>query len=158
MQVYAVERNAPDGSWLDRGAVFLKRLWITLAAATACTGGTSLAHHSFAMFDEKKIEVIRGTLLKFTYLNPHSWISVIGSVDKVATVERWDIEATSPSTLAGIGIHANTLKPGDKLTVAFHPLRDGRRGGSLVFVITPDGIAHGAKPSDLGFNLSTLKP
>ena len=136
----------------------VRNLWITLAAATAFAGGISFAHHSFAMFDEKKIEVIRGTLLKFTYLNPHSWISVVGSVDKLTAVERWDIEATSPSTLAGIGIHANTLKTGDKLTVAFHPLRDGRRGGSLVFVVTADGVAHGAKPAELGFNPSTLKP
>jgi hypothetical protein len=27
-----------------------------------------------------------------------------------------------------------------------------------VFVVTPDGEAHGAKPSDLGFDLATLKP
>jgi hypothetical protein len=44
------------------------------------------------------------------------------------------------------------------LTIAFHPLRDGRAGGSLVFVVPPDGEAHGAKPGDLGFDLATLKP
>ena len=142
----------------DRGAASLKKLCIALAAATVFTAGTAFAHHSFAMFDRDKIEVIKGTLYKFTYMNPHSWISVLGTVDKGTTVERWDIEATSPSALAAIGIHANTLKLGDKVTVAFHPLRDGRHGGSLVFVITPDGMAHGAKPSDLGFNLSALKP
>jgi hypothetical protein len=136
----------------------LKKLCITLTAAAVFTCGASVAHHSFAMFDRGKIEVIKGTLYKFTYMNPHSWISVRGTVDTGTTVERWDIEATSPSALAAIGIHADTLKSGDKLTVAFHPLRDGRPGGSLVFVITPDGMAHGANPADLGFNLSALKP
>ena len=110
------------------------------------------------MFDERKVELVRGTLLRFTYLNPHSWISVLGTLDHGVSVERWDIEATSPSTLAAIGIHADTLKPGDRLVVAFHPLRDGRHGGSLVFAVTPDGLAHGAKPADLGFDPSKLKP
>jgi len=76
----------------------------------------------------------------------------------LGAVERWDVEAISRSALASIGIRADTLKPGDKLTVAFHPLRDGRHGGSLVFVITPDGVAHGAKPADVGFDASSLKP
>ena len=120
--------------------------------------GTAFAHHSFAMFDQHKVEVVRGTLLKFTYLNPHSWISVIGTLDDASARGRWDIEATSPSTLARIGIQADTIKPGDKITVAFHPLRDGRQGGSLVFIVTPDGIAHGAKPQALGFDLAKLKP
>ena len=131
---------------------------VAFAAAAALTGGAASAHHSFAMFDEHKVELVRGTLLKFTYLNPHSWISVFGSLDNGARIERWDIEATSPSTLAGIGIRADTLKPGDRLVIAFHPLRDGRRGGSLVFAVTPDGLAHGAKPADVGFDLSKLKP
>ena len=135
----------------------MKKLRIAFAVAAAFAGGTAFAHHSFAMFDQHKIVLIKGTLLKFTYLNPHSWISVVGSVDKEAAVGRWDIEATSPSALAGIGIHADTLKPGDKLTVAFHPLRDGRHGGSLVFVVTPDGVAHGAKPADVGIDTSAVK-
>jgi hypothetical protein len=136
----------------------LRKPRIILSAAFLLTCGTSIAHHSFAMFDREKVQLIRGTLYKFTYMNPHSWISVLGTVDNGTTVERWDIEATSPSSLAAQGIHADTIKPGDKLTVAFHPLRDGRLGGSLVFLITPDGTAHGAKPAELGFDLSDLKP
>jgi Family of unknown function (DUF6152) len=131
---------------------------LALAAVAAIAATVASAHHSFAMFDQHKVELVRGTLLKFTYLNPHSWISIIGVVDDHGAAERWDIEATSPSTLAQIGIHADTLKPGDKLTVAFHPLRDGRQGGSLVFVVTPDGVAHGAKPEALGFDPAKLKP
>jgi Family of unknown function (DUF6152) len=136
----------------------VKQQSVALAAVAVLAGANAFAHHSFAMFDQHKVDLMRGTLLKFTYLNPHSWISIIGTVDGQGANVRWDIEATSPSTLAQIGIHADTLKPGDKLTVAFHPLRDGRHGGSLVFVVTPDGVAHGAKPEGLGFDLAKLKP
>jgi Family of unknown function (DUF6152) len=131
---------------------------IVLAAVAILASASAFAHHSFAMFDQHDVKLIRGTLLRFTYLNPHSWISIIGTVNDQGAAERWDIEATSPATLAQIGIHADTLKPGDKLTVAYHPLRDGRHGGSLVFVVTPDGVAHGAKPEAFGFDVTRLKP
>ncbi len=136
----------------------MKWKYLSLTAAAALASACVFAHHSFAMFDEQRIDVIKGTLLKFTYLNPHTWISVVGMVDEGATTERWDIEATSPSELAHIGIHPDSFKRGDKLTVAFHPLRDGRHGGSLVFLITPDGTAHGAKPKDVGLDSTKLKP
>lgn len=136
----------------------MKKLCLAFAAIAALVGSIAVAHHSFAMFDAQKVVLVRGTLIKFSYLNPHSWISVLGAVDRGGPPVRWDIEATSPSSLNQIGIYVDTLKPGDKLTIAFHPLRDGRAGGSLVFVVTPDGMAHGAKPSELGFDLATLKP
>jgi hypothetical protein len=136
----------------------LKKLCLALAGMTALVSSIASAHHSYAMFDAQKVLLLRGTLIKFSYLNPHSWISLLGTVDGDGAASRWDIEATSPSSLNQIGIHSDTLKPGDKLTIAFHPLRDGRYGGSLVFVVTPDGEPHGAKPGDLGFDLATLKP
>ena len=135
----------------------MRRLLFALAAA-ALASGSAWAHHSYAMFDNTKLVVLRGTLLSFSYVNPHSWISVTGSPDDKTAPARWDVEATSPLTLAGQGIKADTLKPGDKLTVGLRPLRDGRLGGSLVFVITPDGVSHGAKPADLGLDPAKLKP
>ena len=135
----------------------MKRLAFVFAAA-ALAAGSAAAHHSYAMFDNTKLVVLHGTLLSFSYVNPHSWISVMGSPDDHTVPVRWDVEATSPLTLAGQGIKADTLKPGDKLTVGLRPLRDGRLGGSMVFVITPDGVSHGAKPSDLGLDPAKLKP
>jgi hypothetical protein len=136
----------------------LNRTFLSFAVTVALASSSSVAHHSFAMFDEHRIDVVKGTLLKFTFLNPHTWISVLGTVDAGSTTERWDIEATSPSQLAHIGIHPDTFTKGERLTIAFHPLRDGRHGGSLVFLITPDGTAHGAKPKDVGLDSTKLKP
>jgi len=50
-----------------RASGIVKTLGVTLTAIAALTGGVRFAHHSFAMPDADK-----GTLLKFTYLNPHS--------------------------------------------------------------------------------------
>jgi hypothetical protein len=151
--------RSADQHMSSQKSVSLKRLGLMLSAFTAALFNSAVfAHHSFAMFDSQSVVVLRGTMIKFSYLNPHSWISVMGAVGSDSEGVRYDIEATSPSSLKSIGIQADTLKPGDNVTIAFHPLRDGRRGGSLVFVVTPDGIAHGAKPGDLGFDLATLKP
>lgn len=138
----------------------LLRFLLGLAAGGLGVGvlGGALAHHSYAMFDNTKLVVLKGTLLSFSYVNPHSFISVVGAPDEAAAPVRWDVEATSPLALSAIGIKADTLKPGEKLTIALRPLRDGRLGGSMVFVITPDGATHGANPANLGLDPAKLKP
>ena len=128
------------------------------SVVVAMVAGQASAHHSTAMFDSNKLVIVRGTLISFTNMNPHAWISVLGSVEGRTDAERWDVEATAPSSLARDGISPDTIKAGDKLTVALRPLRDGRRGGAMVFVVTSDGVAHGADPKDLGLDLAALKP
>lgn len=134
----------------------MKRL-LPMVAALAFAGPAA-AHHSYAMFDNTKLLVVKGTVLSYAYVNPHAWISVIGSADRSTPAARWDVETTSPMVLAGMGLKPENLKKGDKVTVALRPLRDGRLGGSMVFVITADGVAHGAKPESLGLDAAKLKP
>jgi hypothetical protein len=110
------------------------------------------------MFDSARLVVLKGSMLSFTNMNPHGWISIEAKVDGKGRSERWDIEATSPGQLAAMGIKRDTLKFGDKVTVGIRPLRDGRRAGSFVFLITADGVVHGAKLSDLSLDLANLKP
>ena len=130
-------------------------LLLSLAILVVTQAG---AHHSYAMYDGKTVTVLRGTVFSFSYVNPHSWISVLGTIGDAESSVRWDIQATAPFSLARIGISPDTLKQGDKITVAFHPLRDGRHGGSFVLLVTPDGVVHGAKPADVGLDGSSLAP
>ena len=116
------------------------------------------AHHSAAMFDATKLVLLRGTVRSFSYMNPHSWISVDAIADGKDAAARWDVEATSPTTLARIGVTEKTLKPGDKVTLGIRPLRDGRRAGAFVFVVTADGKNYGADPAQLGLKVVELKP
>jgi len=127
---------------------------LTLALASP----PASAHHSAAMFDGDKLVVVRGELVSFTNMNPHAWISILGKVDGREMAERWDVEATSPAMLAREGIGSENLKPRDRLTIALRPLRDGRRGGGLVFVVTADGVPHGADPKAVGLDVAALKP
>ena len=115
----------------------------------ALAGGTpaqmACAHHSFAMFDNAKTSTIVGTIKDLDWVNPHSWLDVIAP-DPSGKTTVWAFEGNGPSDLYKAGWRRSAIKPGDKITVSFHPLRDGRPGGSLLSVILADGTHLAASP------------
>jgi hypothetical protein len=107
-------------------------------AALAFGGAPALAHHSTAMFDFDKTVEITGTVQDFEWTNPHTWTNVeVEGTGETAGV--YGLEGMSPNYLSRNGWTKHTLKPGDKLTFAVHPLKDGRRGGFMVSAKFPDG-------------------
>lgn len=93
----------------------------------------AVAHHSFAMFDNQKDVTLEGTIREFQWTNPHTWIQVMVKNEAGKEVE-WSIEGGSPNSLSRNGWKRTSLKPGDKVVVVTHPLKDGSPGGSLVSV------------------------
>jgi hypothetical protein len=108
-----------------------------LGLAMAAEGAA--AHHSSAMFDRSKTYVLTGTLIKYQFMAPHSWISVMAKVNGKGKAARWDLEGSSAGRMRAQGITPERLKPGDKITVRTHPLRDGRNGGDLIDIVLADG-------------------
>ena len=96
------------------------------------------AHHSGAMFDGAKEIVLVGTIKEFQYTNPHSWIQILVPRDTGGEVE-WSIETGAPIVLLRAGIKSNALRPGEKVTLRAHPLKDGGAGGNLIDVKKADG-------------------
>lgn len=101
-----------------------------LASLVAGGAGLALAHHSYSAFDMTSEKTVAGTIKKFDWTNPHSWIW-IDVKNEQGEVETWGIEGMSPNYLARRGWSRTTLKPGDKITITFHPLKDGK-GGSFM--------------------------
>ena len=105
----------------------------TLAIALALTAVAvpAIAHHSSAMFDDKKEITVTGVVKEFQYTNPHSWllVDVKGPDGKVTT---WGFEAEGPSTLQRAGIRKGDLAPGMPITITGHPMRDGRPAAAWV--------------------------
>lgn len=103
---------------------------ITLAVMTACLGvvlatATAQAHHAFAAeFDIDKPLELRGTLLKWEMVNPHSWfhIDVKGEDGEVVT---WRIEGGSPNQLIRMGVTKNTIPIGTELVIEGYHAKDG---------------------------------
>ncbi|MBV8842320.1 MAG: hypothetical protein JO307_05870 [Bryobacterales bacterium] len=111
---------------------------VLLAGWIAGAAGVALAHHSFAAFDVTKEQTVNGTVKKFDYTNPHTWVWLDVKNDK-GEVETWGIEGMSPNYLGRRGWTRNTLKPGDKLTVTIRPMKDGEKGGMWVSAKRPNG-------------------
>ena len=108
------------------------------AVAALAVGAPALAHHSTAMFDFDKTVEITGTVQDFQWTNPHTWTNVdVAGTGETAGV--YGLEGMSPNYLSRNGWTKRTLKPGDKLTFAVHPLKDGRKGGFMVSAKFPDG-------------------
>ena len=116
----------------------LNLIAFALAAGVAAAPGFALAHHSFAMFEPVNELTLTGTVKEFQWENPHTWIQLYVPDEQGKRIE-WSVEGTSPNGLARKGWKRNSLKPGDKIVVKIHPLRDGRPGGSLMTVVGADG-------------------
>jgi len=120
-----------------------------IAIAAMLTTSSLLAHHSFAMIDQSKSVELRGTVKSFRWSNPHVFIQLVvtkeGSDD-----EEWSIEMTSPEHLARVGWKPGTLKPGDKVTLVIHPMRDGVKGGQYLSGTGPGGPLTGSPQASQG--------
>ena len=112
---------------------------IIAAVVTLAFGVPASAHHSFAMFDNEKSMTVQGQVKEFEWTNPHSWLRVMVMDQNTGKPMLWVFELSSPARLATLGMHSNSLKPGDTVSVNFHPLKDGTRGGQFVQATLPDG-------------------
>ena len=110
-------------------------LGVSLSAFAALPAS---AHHSAAAYDKDADVEVSGTVKEMQYTNPHSWLFV-EVVDKSGKTVDWGFEAEGPSTLLRAGIKYSSLKPGEKVTVKGHPLKDGRPAALLVSVTKADG-------------------
>ena len=98
-----------------------------------------LAHHSFSMFDAQQTVTLEGTVKEFEWVNPHSWLRVIVNDKNTGQPAVWVLELSSPSRLVTMGLRADSMKAGDAVSVTFHPLRNGSRGGQFLQAVLPGG-------------------
>jgi hypothetical protein len=99
----------------------------------------AIAHHSFAMFDAQKTLTLQGTVKELEWTNPHAWLRIMVDDAKLGRPVLWAFEMSSPGRLVTMGMRADSVHPGDKVSVTFHPMRDGSRGGQFMQATLPNG-------------------
>jgi hypothetical protein len=112
----------------------MRRLIIACAVVAGLAASLNVglsAHHSFAVFDMTSEKTITGTVSKFEWTNPHTFIFVDAPNDK-GVMETWAIEGMSPNYLGRRGWSKTSVKPGDKITITVRPLKDGKAGGMFI--------------------------
>ena len=97
------------------------------------------AHHAFAAeYDAKKHVILKGTVTKMEWINPHAWIHI--DVKKSdGSSESWMIEAGTPNTLLRRGFTKDSLKSGTEVLVDGYQSKDGSRRANGRDLTLPDG-------------------
>jgi hypothetical protein len=97
------------------------------ALVLALGATAALAHHEItAKFDDTKRTTLTGIVTDVDWRNPHVhvFLNVAGDAGGVAN---WAVELESTIALGKSGWHADTLQPGDRVTVTGLVARDGTR-------------------------------
>ena len=126
----------------------MKRAWLAGVGFVVLLAVSSVAaHHSPVMFDRSVSKTLVGTVVQFTWTNPHSSIQ-LDVPNETGGVDRWGVELGSPQSMARNGWRSNLLKAGDKVTVVVNPLKSGEFGGIFVSLVLADGRKLGGRATD----------
>jgi hypothetical protein len=106
--------------------------------AASLIAAPAVAHHSFAMFDASKVVTLNGTVKSFEWTNPHMWLTVTVPQATGQPIE-YPLEMQGIAGAVKLGWKRDTARPGDKISVNIHPLRDGTHGGQLLSVVLGSG-------------------
>lgn len=102
----------------------LAALAVVAGLSIAGAAGEADAHHAFAAeFDGNAPVLLRGSVTKVQWINPHAWVHVAVPKAGGGTVV-WMVEGGTPNTLLRSGLTRDSLKPGTALIVRGYQSKD----------------------------------
>jgi len=116
-----------------------KHIVAALGAGLILTATSVAAHHAFsAEFDVKKPLNLKGTLVKWEMINPHSWFH-IEVKDPNGEVSEWMVEGGSPNSLIRQGVNKQSLQIGMELVIEGYQAKDASKTAVGRNFVLPDG-------------------
>lgn len=96
------------------------------------------AHHGNASYENREVTV-KGTVTKWLWTNPHTFL-LVDVTDDNGKVVHWVCENQAPSTLVNFGYNAKTFSPGDMVTVVLAAVaKNGAPIGRIDRIILANG-------------------
>ena len=111
---------------------------LIFVAMIALLAMPAAAHHSLAPYAMAQLKTVEGTVKSWDWSNPHVRLNLIAP-DGKGGASVWEFESSSPGRLTSSGFVKDAMAPGDRVSVAYNPRRDGTPGGFLIAVTTSDG-------------------
>ena len=101
--------------------------WAAAIVALACAGSLH-AHHSISMIETSTPIWIKGTVVRYEIVNPHTMVEIEETTED-GQVKRWTVEGPIIARIQRMGVDANLLKNGDVIELCgFRPkAADGAR-------------------------------
>ena len=113
---------------------------VIVAAAFLLLASAARAHHSYAMFDGTHTLNVSGTVAKLEWTNPHVYVWMhVPNPSAPTGYDLYAFENGSTNVLARMGCTKSTLQVGEKISVEYWPLKDGRNGGHFLKATHADG-------------------
>lgn len=94
------------------------------ALVALAASGTVGAHHSLGRFDTDTPLWVKGTIVRFERVNPHSVI-FLDQTRADGRVHRWAVDGPAVGGLAQMGVGEDSLKPGDVIEVCGFATKQG---------------------------------
>ena len=112
---------------------------IALLAVLLVHAVPAVAHHAFAAeFDANKQVLLKGTIAKMDWINPHAWLHVdVKEADGSTT--RWMIELGPPNSLIKRGWTKQSVPVGIEVEVVGYQSKDGAKRANGRDIKLPDG-------------------
>jgi hypothetical protein len=109
------------------------------------------AHHSFsAEYDSKKQVVLKGTVSKVEWMNPHVYF-YLDVTDESGNITNWALEMGPPNGLERSGWTRNTMKVGDEVIVEATLAKDNsKQANARSVTMASTGKKLGAASSERG--------
>jgi hypothetical protein len=123
----------------------LERWRITCVLAAAWAAMPVHAHHSAKIFDPDTVLALPGTVTRFSWTNPHTYIFVETPGENGELVE-WELETDAIPILVRSGWSRDSFTPGERVLVRARPDRNPeRRHALLVSIEKADGTVMSAR-------------
>ena len=111
---------------------------LALVALGFIVAATSLSAHHRWPVDMSTLVTVEGTVVAFTWSNPHPMIQ-LDVVNDAGETERWQVGGPATNRMVANGWDRDTVQAGDRITGIGFQFSDGQRIIRLERIIFADG-------------------
>jgi hypothetical protein len=112
--------------------------FLIIATALLLNPSSARGHHGWAAFPSGSQITLKGTVMDFHFVNPHSVVEFAVKDDK-GQVQVWEGELTSRSNLAPRGWTATSLEDRDEVTITGYPAKNGAHAMRITRIVLSNG-------------------